>query len=244
MKTHVGRFQIVDEPEELARLAAGLLVDAARARPRCGLLLAGGATPGRAYELAAAIASPGDFAAVHVWLADDRAVPIEHAESNAGALLRLWGDALGYVDDLGAGVRMPAPRFHVMPCSRGIDKQVKELEWALAELAGNPPRPDFTLLGIGADGHTAALYAGDPALEARGFYTSARGGSRITATTRLLAASQRLVFVAAGPAKADAIARITADPRSLPAGRVAIDAKAAGADITWLLDRDAVAAIS
>src|SRR5262249_60143943 len=76
VRTHVGQFHVVDEPEELARVAAALIVDAALARPRVGLFLAGGATPRRAYEIVAAIASASDFAGVHGWLGDEPAVPI------------------------------------------------------------------------------------------------------------------------------------------------------------------------
>lgn len=244
MKTHVGHLQVVDESEELARVAASLIVDAARARPRCGIFLAGGATPKRTYEVTAAIATAPDFAGVHLWLGDERAVPLEHPDSNAGMILRLWGDALGYVEDLGAGVRLPDPRFHVMPCARGVEKQIKEITWALVEHAGPTPRPDLTLLGVGTDGHTASLFPGDPALEADGLFASARGGARITATRRLLAASRKIVFLAAGAAKADIVAAITADPHGSPAGQVALEAKAAGCEVTWLLDRVAVSKIS
>jgi 6-phosphogluconolactonase len=244
VKTHVGRFEIVDEPEELARHAAERIVDAARARPRCGIFLAGGATPKRAYEITAAIAHAHDFAGVHLWLGDERVVALEHPDSNAGMVLSLWGEALGYVEDLGVGVRMPVPHFHVMTATRGVERQIRDVEWALVEHAGPNPRPDLALLGVGADGHTASLFPGEPALEARGFFASAKGGLRITATRRLLAASHQIVFLVAGAAKADVMAAITADPRSSPAGLVALDAKAAGADITWLLDRAAVAKIS
>jgi 6-phosphogluconolactonase len=245
VKTHVGRFEIAEEPEELARIAASLIVDAARARPKVGIFLAGGTTPKRAYELTTAIATAQDFAGVHLWLGDERVVPIEDPESNAGMILRVWGDALGYIEDHGGGVRMPSARFHVMPGQRGVDRQIRDVEWALAEHAGTTsPRPDFTLLGVGADGHTASLFPGDPALEATGLYASARGGTRITATRRLLTASRKLVFLAVSGAKADAIAAITADPTSRPAGRVALEAKTAGAEVTWLLDRAAVAKIA
>jgi 6-phosphogluconolactonase len=242
VKTHVGRFEIVDDAEELARLAADVLLTAARARPRVGIFLAGGTTPRRTYEVVASLASMQDLAGAHWWFGDERAVPIEHPDSNAGMVLSCW-HGLGLEEELG-GVRMLSPRFHVMPCARGVDKQVKEISWELHEHAGASARPDLTLLGVGADGHTASLFPGDPALEATGMFASARGGQRITATRRLLAASLRIVFLVAGDAKADAIARITADPGSMPAGQVALEAKAAGCDILWLLDRAACAKIA
>jgi 6-phosphogluconolactonase len=244
VKTHVGSLQVVDEAEELARIAAAVLVDAARARPRTGLFLAGGATPRRAYQVVAAIANAADFVGVHLWLGDERAVPLEHPDSNAGMILSLWGDRLGYVEDLGGGVRMPDPRFHAMPCARGVDKQVKDIEYALRDHAGPQPRPDLALLGLGADGHTASLFPGDAALDATGLFASARGGTRITATRDLLAASHRLVFLVAGAGKADIVARVMDDPHSTPAGLVALAAKTAGAEVTWLLDRAAIANIS
>lgn len=243
MKTHIGTLQIVDDTEELARVGAARIVDVARRRPEVGLWLAGGSTAKRIYQVTAAIATPEDFVGVHVWPVDDRALPIEHAESNSGILLRLWGK-LGFEEDLGGGVRAPVARFHAMPCARGVDAQIEDVERALHELAGAHPRPDLTVLGVGNDGHVGGLVPGDPSLEATGLYASARGGAQITATRRLLAASRRLVFAVAGAAKADLAARILADPQALPAGRVALEAEAAGAEVTWLLDRAAAATIA
>jgi 6-phosphogluconolactonase len=244
MKTNVGKLQVVDEPEEVARVAATMIVEEARARPRVGLWLAGGSTTKRVCEVVAVIAAPQDFAGVHVWLVDDRPVPLEHPDSNGGTVLRLWGRSLGFDEDLGAGVHMPVARFHAMPCGRGVEKQIKEIEWALHELAGAQPRPDLTVLGVGSDGHVGGLMPGDSSLDAKGSYASARNGQQITATRALLAASRRLVFVVAGAAKADVAARVFGDPRALPAGMVALEAKAAGSDVTWLLDRAAVSRIA
>jgi 6-phosphogluconolactonase len=244
VKTHVGSLQVVDDAEELARIAADIIVDAARERPKTGLFLAGGTTPRRAYERVAAIANANDFVGVHLWLGDERAVAIEHPDSNAGMILSVWGERLGLVDDLGGGVRIPSSRFHAMPCGRGVDKQIKETSFALTAQGGPAPRPDLTLLGVGADGHTASLFPGDPALEATGLFASARGGARITATRGLLAASRHLVFLVAGDAKAAIVAQVMSDPHSVPAGQVALEAKTAGADVTWLLDRAAVAKIA
>lgn len=242
MKTHVGRFMIVDEVEEVARIAADAIVEEARARPKVGIFLAGGTTAKRAYEIVASFATAEDLARTHWWLGDDRAVPIEHPESNAGMVLRAWG-RLGLEEDVG-GVRMVSPRFHVMPCARGVERQIKHIEWELHEHSGGAPFPDLTLLGVGPDGHTASLIPGDAALDATGLFASAKDGTRITGTRRLFASSRRIVFLAAGASKADVIAAITDDPHSAPAGVVALEAKAAGADITWLLDRAAVAKIS
>jgi len=244
VKTHVGRLRVLDEPEEQARVAAELLVTAARERPRTGIFLVGGATPRRTYELVAATADAQDFAGVHLWFGDERVVPLEHPDSNGGAVLRLWGARLGFEEDLGAGVKMLSPRFHAMPCGRGIDYQVRDTSWELRELTGGDPHPELTLLGVGADGHTASLFPGDAALDATGYFAPARGGTRITATRALLATSRAIVFLVAGAAKAEIVARIMADPEAAPAGRVALDAKAAGADVMCLLDRAAVSKIS
>jgi len=243
VETSVGRIEVVDEPEELARRAATILIETGRQRPPVGIFLAGGNTPRRTYQIVASVADPADFAGVHFWLGDERVVPVQHPDSNAGMILRLWGGPLGLEEDIGGGIRMLSHRFHTMPGTRGADRQVRAISHELIEHAGRDPHPDLVLLGLGTDGHTASLFPGDPALEARALFASARGGTRITATRRRLIASRRVVFRGAGTAKAEMLARVAADPEAAPAGQVAAGAIRFGAEVLWLVDRAAAAAL-
>ena len=100
-----------------------------------------------------------------------------------------------------------------------------ELEAAAAAYAaGVPERIDLVHLGLGDDGHTAALVPGDPVLEVddrlvalTGEY---RGRRRMTLTYPALARAEQLLWLVTGADKADPLARLLAGDRSIPAGRV------------------------
>src|SRR5262249_9228944 len=71
---------VVETPEEATRLVAERLVEYAR---RGGsVVLTGGSTPRRAYELAAELEP--DWSRVEVWWGDDRCVPPDDERSNFG----------------------------------------------------------------------------------------------------------------------------------------------------------------
>jgi 6-phosphogluconolactonase len=234
-RTSIGTLEIVHDAEAVAAAAAMAISAAARAAPRVGLFLAGGSTARRAYEVVATTASAADFATAHVWLVDDRPVALDHPESNAGMVLGLW-QALGLARD-GA----PVARFHAMTAPAGTAAQLAELERDLRALGGAAPQPDLAVLGVGGDGHVGGLLPGDPGLAAGGLYTSVKDGYRLTMTRGLLAASRRLMFLVSGAAKADLLVRLLAEPRGFPAGMIAVDALAAGGEVTWLLDAEAAA---
>jgi 6-phosphogluconolactonase len=107
------------------------------------------------------------------------------------------------------------------------------LRGGIPGLAGGIPRFDAAVAGIGADGHTASLFAGSPALaETRALALPAEGGdppvSRVTVTLPLLNAAANVLFVAQGEGKAKALREAVAanrDPSlrtpALPATMVA-----------------------
>ena len=76
-------IEVHPDAEALARVAAERIIDAVRAGAR-RLLLAGGSTPARTYELLARLADPADLRGVHLFFGDERAVPADHADSNYG----------------------------------------------------------------------------------------------------------------------------------------------------------------
>jgi 6-phosphogluconolactonase len=221
---------VAEDAAALARLAAEWLAGEIRVavalRGACALGLAGGATPHPAYEALAAgpLDEPVPWDRVHVFFGDERAVPPDHPDSN----FRMASEAL-----LGR-VGVPAGNVHRM-----------EAEAADADAAADryarllPEALDVLVLGVGADGHTASLFPGSPALGERSRrVVPARAPKpperRLTLTPPVIAAARRLLVLAAGADKAQAVARALKSPgapEEVPA-RLARDG-------VWFLDKSA-----
>ncbi len=175
------------------------------ANPRT-VALAGGATPAPLYERLADL--PRDWTATHVFFTDERCVPRDHPDSNYAmafnSLLR----------------RVPA-RVHEMDGERCDDVGYeREL---IAVFGLRLPEFDLMMLGLGADGHTASLFPGDPAIDetqARVVAVQRADHQRLTLTLPVLSAARHVVFLAIGGTKANAL-RAMLDNSDCPAARVA-----------------------
>jgi 6-phosphogluconolactonase len=184
---------VVDHPEEAALAAAALLAEAAEAG--ASIVLAGGSTPRRAYELAAV--AQGDWGDAEVWFGDDRCVPADDPRSNQ----RLVREAL--LDWL-----------LVPPAVRAIPTGVSATEAAaLYDAALQGEQLDLVLLGLGPDGHTASLFPGSATLDVRDrLVIPAEPGlepfvERVTLTIPALESGGHVVFLAVGEEKAEAARR-------------------------------------
>jgi 6-phosphogluconolactonase len=215
-----------DDAEKLAQAAAELMLEEMRAGRR-RLLLAGGTTPSRTYELVGKQARPGDYKGVHIFFGDERAVPPDHVESNYGMVRRAWLDP----------ARFPPERVHRIRGEIDPDRAARLAEEDLRGVAGEPVALDLALLGLGTDGHTASLFPGSRALhETLRLYVPARSSRRITGTYSLLNATDRVVFLVSGAGKAEAVRAALHDaPGAVPASLV----QPRGGPATWLLDREA-----
>lgn len=210
----------VEVCDDVAVRACALVVDALREGG--AVLLSGGSTPRPAY---AALAQRDDvpWDDVDVWFADERCVPHDAPSSNFGMVRKLLLD------------RVPA-RGHAVDTTLPPDEAARRYA---AEL---PAAFALALLGMGADGHTASLFPGDPALLADdALVLPSRSPkaprARITLTLPALARAERVVFLVTGREKSETLARI-ARGADLPAGRVrARD----GALPLWLVDEEAAA---
>ena len=168
---------------------------AAAAREGGHIVLTGGGSVGRAYELAAALEP--DWSGVEIWFTDERCVPTDDERSN-----------YKMVDEKLLS-RVQTHQVHRMRGELGREEGSTLYEQELGSL----DRFDFVLLGLGPDGHVASLFPLQPTLDIT--ERKAIGAEahlepfvdRITLTLPMLRRAREIVFFVTGDDKADACAR-------------------------------------
>jgi glucosamine-6-phosphate deaminase len=243
---------ICSTPEEVARRAAdavlGALPDDPAREPVLGL--ATGSSPVGLYRELAAAATQGraDFSRAHGFALDEYVgLPEGHPESYRQVLLR----------DVCSVIGLPADRLHVPDgtrCERAaLDRASAAYELAIEQVGG----VDVQILGIGGNGHLGFNEPGSS-------LTSRTRVKRLAARTRLdnarffdsleqvpthcvtqglgtIVEARRLVLVATGPAKAEAVAAAVEGP---------LTASCPGSLLQWhpdaivVLDEDAAAKLA
>lgn len=197
------------DAREMGAFAARLFARALRrSRGRFTAAMPGGRTPEHFYRALAGMRLPWERA--RIFMSDERAVPLSSPDSNFGSARRL----------LFAPAGVPAASLHPLRPGTGAAAFGREL----SRLLGPGGRPDFVGLGLGADGHTASLFPGSPALRARGLAAAALAPSgvkprrRVTLTLRAINAARLTVLMAAGPAKRAAFEAAVRREKKIPAG--------------------------
>jgi len=208
-------FRVLDSAEDVAAAGAVEIAKALRGGART-LVLAGGTTPSRCYELL--VPMQVEWGRVTILFGDERCVPPDHEDSN----YRMARESL--LDKV-----MPAS-VHRMPAELGPDEGAKLYSLTVQRLAPL----DFVLLGVGEDGHTASLFPDHPALRAAGWALGIHDSpkpppERVTLTLPVLQGARQVLILATGTGKTDAVAR--AKRAEVPSGMIA------GA--RWLIDRAA-----
>ena len=127
---------------------AGQLNDAIQAQGTATLVVSGGRSPVAFFQ--SLIKQPLDWSKVVVSLADERWVPVEHADSNAGLLKK----------HLLQGPAAKARFVGLYNVAANLEDAAEQADRALAEL----PPIDVLILGMGDDGHTASLFPNSPNL--------------------------------------------------------------------------------
>ena len=134
--------------EALAENVASRLREGIEARGVAALVVSGGRSPVMFFQALAR--QTLDWSRVVITLADERWVPVEHADSNEGLLKRY----------LLVGKVAQARFISLYHFAQSPEAAAEAADAALADL----PAIDVLVLGMGDDGHTASLFPASPGL--------------------------------------------------------------------------------
>ena len=232
-------IEIYPDAAGLARAAASLFRasagEAIAAGARFTVALSGGATPRLLFHLLGTeYGDAVEWKGVHLFWADERAVPPDHELSNyrmAHAELIVWH-------------AIPQENVHRIKGELPPAQAARDYEKELHAYFGKKvmPRFDLLLLGVGEDGHTASLFPGSDALGEKNriavpVFSSTMPNWRISLTLPVLNNASRIVFLVSGPSKAGVIGRILGEGKreTYPAGLV----QPVKGSVLWLLDQEA-----
>ncbi|GMQ86952.1 MAG: 6-phosphogluconolactonase [Gammaproteobacteria bacterium] len=185
------------------------------------IVLAGGSTPRKAYQLLSTCEV--DWSNWHLYLGDERCLPVGHAERNSSMIHAAW---------LEQG-QVPPTQVHWIPAESGSLQGADIYENVVREAIPF----DLVLLGMGEDGHTASLFPGHKQDPER-LVVSVTGApkpppDRVSLNYVGLAETRNMLVLVTGSGKRPAVARWRAG-ESLPVARLEC---AAGVDV--LLDEGA-----
>jgi len=200
-------IQVVDNP---AQVCADMLTAAAATGE--DLVLTGGSNPKHSYELAAS-GSPEQWAGAKLWFTDDRCVEPNDPLSNYGMIKATLLDPL-----VAAGVQVDYCRRILG--ERGYEQGALEYERELEHVGGGPGAIRFglVLLGIGPDTHICSMFPGQESLNERSRMVVGVPVAgmepfvpRVTLTFAALSRASRVLLMATGAEKADAISAAFAE---------------------------------
>ncbi|KAL2022321.1 hypothetical protein VTK56DRAFT_5719 [Thermocarpiscus australiensis] len=181
-----------------------------------------------------------------IFFADERAVPLDHADSNYGLL------KAELLDKLPAGTLQPT--VHAIDTSLLEDAQelADQYEQALVRSFASRdsvklPIFDLLLLGCGPDGHTCSLFPGHELLRETSAWVAPIEDSpkppprRITLTLPVVTHAVRVAFVATGAGKKEIMKQIFEEGKGLPCALVN---EGTGERCSWFVDNDAVEGVA
>ena len=235
-------IEVHDDPTALATAVAGALVarlaDAQERGEEPQVALTGGTIADKLHHQLTRLGNDHgtDWSRVVFWWGDERFVPRDSDERNAGPA------RAAFLDQVGAD---PA-KVHEVPAADEVD-DVEAAAAAYGDTLREHGAGEFevVLLGVGPDGHVASLFPGHPALDVADRIAVAVTDSpkpppeRVSLTFDALNRARAVWFVVSGEAKAEAVAKAlaehpVADRHDVPAAGVT-----GALETVWFLDREA-----
>lgn len=240
-------IRIVENVEKLSWEAAEHFVrqarEAVRTRGGFTVALAGGSTPKAFYGLlgsqrGAPFRARVPWDTTHFFWGDERHVPPDHPDSN----YRMANEAML------SRVPVAPQNVHRIQAenpdaSKAADEYAKELRQFFRLKAGQLPRFDLILLGMGPDGHTASLFPGTDAVQEQKKLVTAPWVEtfrtyRITLTPPVLNNAASVIFLVSGKEKAETLREVLQgefQPHRFPAQII----RPTSGRLLWLVDRAA-----
>lgn len=201
------RVEVLPDADAVAERGAELVAEHAREavadHGHFTFAVSGGRTP---WTMFAQLVGRVPWEKVTIYQVDERVAPDGDPDRNLTRLRRSLPP--GAVADI-----------------RAMPVGTHDLEAAAADYARSlPEHLDLVHLGLGPDGHTASLVPGDPVLDvtdrAVAVTGTYQGRRRMTLTYPTLDKARRVLWLVTGEDKVDALRRLRAGDRSIPAGRV------------------------
>jgi len=201
------------------------------------IALSGGSTPALLFNMLTSNTYKEQiyWQNIHLWWGDERAVAPDNSESNFGLAQKLL---LGKID-------IPPDNIHRIKGELEPDTAANQYQHEMLNnisLISNVPAFDWTILGMGEDGHTASLFNTD-----ENFYTQKltcvtahpqSGQKRISLSKKTLCASKYITFMVTGKNKAAKIKKILEKEKTantFPASHI----RSNNGKTVWLLDEEA-----
>lgn len=246
---HIGASSVhvcLDKEELSLALAEAFVLwscQAVESTGRSFVALSGGSTPKNLYELLAQqdFAARIDWSKVHLFLGDERCVPLDHVESNFNMVRQT----------LVSKLQIPFDNVHALvEPDKDPRRSASEYEAVLKKLLprneAGIPRFDLILLGLGPDGHTASLFPGTSALGEKYRWVVPNfvpkfNTYRITFTLPVLNAASHIAFMVAGADKKEILPLVVKDePVLYPAQMV----RPSSGRLEWYVDQDAASCLT
>ena len=237
--------QIQTGIDELSRAAASEFIRqghrAVQEKGQFSVALSGGSTPKSLYSLLAndsSFRTEVPWERTHFFWGDERHVPPDHPESN----YRMTKEAML------SKIAIPSENVHRIraenPNAQQAAEEYEETVRTFFRLrAGEFPRFDLVLLGMGPDGHTASLFPGTEALREQRRLVVANWvekfhAHRITMTLPVLNQAAFVLFLVSGEEKAETLRQVLEERGQNPPFPSQLVRPTQGR-LLWLVDRGA-----
>lgn len=202
----------------------------------CTVVLSGGNSPGKLYELLATwnYSQQIDWDKIYFFFGDERYVPFNDPENNGNMVKKTLFEPLMIPD---------ANIFYINTAVPPDESAKKYSKRILSHFKNKPIQFDLILLGLGDNAHTASLFPHTPVLKEKkalvsAVYLEESSSYRITMTAALINEAHVIAFLVYGATKANAVYEVLEgkkDPESYPAQLIVSEEGM----VHWFLDEEA-----